>query len=399
MKILLLNDNPVVNKLVTLSAQKTSDELDVVDSIEDINARSYDLLVVDDTSYSDEIFEKLKSKITFSESLYICSRDAKPVDEFTNTLKKPFLPTDLVELFSNIATKVDTINLDEDILGEEISLDDEAISLDTLEIDENEEISLDELSLDDEISSSESVLDNEEAQKVKDLLDETDNELTLDDELDFEEELKLEEEVSLEDEIESEQEEELSLDDISLEDEPEEELSLDGISLEDEPEEEPKEELSLGDEIEPQLEEELSLDDELEDELPKELDIESQIEKAVGELNEDDLNSEVNEETLLDIADIEINGLDSLTSKDLKLAIGEEVQEDEEPEPEMVQEIEETVNTQEDEKTLLEDETDKKNEQTGVEALKNLLSALNDKNVAASMKDMKININITIGDK
>ena len=57
MKILLLNDNPVVNKLVTLSAQKTSDELDVVNSIDDIDSRSYDLLVVDDTSYSDEMFE------------------------------------------------------------------------------------------------------------------------------------------------------------------------------------------------------------------------------------------------------------------------------------------------------------------------------------------------------
>jgi uncharacterized membrane protein len=39
------------------------------------------------------------------------------------------------------------------------------------------------------------------------------------------------------------------------------------------------------------------------------------------------------------------------------------------------------------------------NEQVdGVEALKNLLVALSDKNVAASMKGMKISINITLGD-
>ena len=38
MKILLLNDNPVVNKLVTLSAQKTSDKLDVVNSIDSIQS-------------------------------------------------------------------------------------------------------------------------------------------------------------------------------------------------------------------------------------------------------------------------------------------------------------------------------------------------------------------------
>jgi uncharacterized membrane protein len=35
----------------------------------------------------------------------------------------------------------------------------------------------------------------------------------------------------------------------------------------------------------------------------------------------------------------------------------------------------------------------------GVEALKKLLKALSNEDVAASMKGMKININITLGDK
>ncbi|MDQ7060799.1 MAG: hypothetical protein Q9M43_06545 [Sulfurimonas sp.] len=76
MKILLLNDNPVVNKLVTLSAQKTSDELEVVENVDSINEGSYDLLVVDDTLYESELFTTLKEKITFNKSLYICARDA-----------------------------------------------------------------------------------------------------------------------------------------------------------------------------------------------------------------------------------------------------------------------------------------------------------------------------------
>ena len=66
MKILLLYDNPVVNKLVTLSAQKTSDTLVVVTSIDEIAEDNYDLLVVDDTLYSDELFEELSSKVKYT---------------------------------------------------------------------------------------------------------------------------------------------------------------------------------------------------------------------------------------------------------------------------------------------------------------------------------------------
>jgi len=212
MKILLLNENPVVHKLVTLSAQKTSDDLEVMNTLNELHEGSYDLLVVDDTLYTDTIFEILKEKISFKKSLYICSRDAETVEAFNSTLKKPFLPTDLVELFSNLAKQADEINIDEDVLivedeliadEEEISLDDqdEILSLDdeislddTLELEND--ISLeDTLSIDDDFAleddSNESVLDTEEAQKVKDLLDETEDEidddlLTLDNEIEIE---------------------------------------------------------------------------------------------------------------------------------------------------------------------------------------------------------------------
>ena len=62
MKIILLNNNPVVSKLVTLSANKTSDELDHYESLEDIEANSCHLLVVDDSLYSEDILESVKEK-------------------------------------------------------------------------------------------------------------------------------------------------------------------------------------------------------------------------------------------------------------------------------------------------------------------------------------------------
>jgi len=185
-KILLLNDNPVVNKLVTLSAQKTSDELDVVDSIDALQSGEYDLLVVDDTMYNDNMFSEIKSKIMFSSSLYICSRDAAPVEAFSSTLKKPFLPTDLVELFLiedlDLSLDGELEELDDDLLVEDddLNLDDELVLEDEdldLSLDEELEELDEELLLGDEdIEDGEPVLDDEEAQKVKDLLDDTSDE-------------------------------------------------------------------------------------------------------------------------------------------------------------------------------------------------------------------------------
>ena len=132
--------------------------------------------------------------------------------------------------------------------------------------------------------------------------------------------------------------------------------------------------------------EEISLDD---------VNIEDQIKTAVSELSEEDLEGEVSDETLLEIAETEIDSFDTLNSKDLKLAIGEEVQEVEE---EIILE-----DTSEDDITEVPLEKEKSTTKSvsstdGAEALKNLLTALTNENVAASMKGMKISINITLGD-
>ncbi len=609
MKILLLNDNPVVNKLVTLSAQKTSDELDVVDSIDSIQSGEYDLLVVDDTMYNEDMFSEIKSKIMFSHSLYICSRDSATVDAFSSTLKKPFLPTDLVELFLMFSKKeatpvvskeekveeVDT-GLDEleEFSSEELKLDEETNELDELDLSLDDELDLsleDDLDLDDELlleddeledldeelllgdedlEDGESVLDDEEAQKVKDLLDETseesqeitqfdpqvaadelglpleeieefiqdfinqadefkddlysslaandldsiqitshklkgvaanlrieealsaisivnessdtteieaalddfykiiarlsevntideddvdtdldsleefssedeevtepeeelvlEEELELDDnfeeelsleedDLELDEELPLDEEVSTETSSEEEEvadlddlEEELSLDDdeddlnleeeLELNDDLEEELSLEEDEELDEEVTEPEEELVLEEELEldDNLEEELSLDDDEELLLEEEeLDIETQIENAVEELSDEDLESELDEETLLEIATNEIDDFASLNSNDLKLAFGEEV--DEEVNTETLEISSDDTDLDSFEETHEEEAVSEEVQANSIEALENLLVALKDKNVVASMKGTKININITIGDE
>ena len=121
--------------------------------------------------------------------------------------------------------------------------------------------------------------------------------------------------------------------------------------------------------------------------------MEDEIQNAVENLTEEDLQSEVDEDTLLQIAANEIDPLADLTSKDLKIALGEEVEEEAEVLPEVEQEEEEEAQEEPLETPEVE-ETDN----SGVEALKKLLEALNDKDVAAKMKGMKISINITLGE-
>ena len=121
MKVLLINDNPVVGKLVTLSAQKTGDELLQVDNIDELESAEYNLLMVDDALYSDEMYEELNSKVTFLNSCFIGSRNSVKPESFTMEINKPFLPTDLVDIFLENATVAED---EPEILEDLDSLDD-----------------------------------------------------------------------------------------------------------------------------------------------------------------------------------------------------------------------------------------------------------------------------------
>jgi uncharacterized membrane protein len=254
MRILLFNNNPVIDKLVTLSAQKTSDELDIIHHIDEIVDSVYDLLVVDDSVFYDGLIEQIKTKIKYDKSLFISDKNSDVVIDFTTILRKPFLPTELVEQFLDF--KRQFLSDIENKLEDEFSND---------FFDEDTPYDL----------HGESILNIDEVQEVQELLEET---------------------------------------------------------------------------------EEFTEDSSKEN-------LESLIQSALEELSEEELNSVVDKETLLDITQRDTDFLDILDV---------EADEDEETSP------------------------DKNND---IIALKNLLNALSDKKVAASLNGMKISINITLGDR
>lgn len=440
MKIVLLNNNPVVNKLVTLSVQKTSDELRTAESIEAMEAGEYDLLIVDDVLYGDGVMEKIDSKINFCESLYICSKDAPERGEFTKTLKKPFLPTDLVETLVSLGKMVEAteptiqstkegeqegdLDLLDDALFHDFETDetlDELDDFDALEEvddlemleDASKEESYDDILLED--LKEEGVLDRDDLQEVQSLLEETEDS----DDFDFEAMQGAEEELDLGDEllaIDGEQTEQDALEEedaISFEDGEfselelqedsldatgelgdEEELDFETLEMQEEAEaqddlfvsEETQDEAEISDAQE-QVQEELQDLEDFEEESFDEEAFSSKIQEAVASLSEEDLQTQIDEDILLNIG--------SLTSRDLKLAIGEEVQEESQTLEEEEEEAPQAAQSYSDEKVL---SALPEGSVNGVEALKKLLQILSDEEIAASLKGMKININITLGD-
>lgn len=467
MKILLFNDNPVVRKLVALSAQKTKDELSVVWSLDEISESDYDLLIIDDAMYSDELFLSLKEAITYKNTLLIATRGQPVPSGFDTIIHKPFLPTDLVDMFVQIEKKIASsvqestlgsvsvpkeaeepiysINLEETL--PELSSDEdgsnlkdvESFDLDALE----DEIDLggDDLDLDGfgtvkEEAPQTTILDQEEVQEVQNLLDDAESddwnpekEIVVSpidesfdlkesgsddmskmneslDEIDFAELLdEAKKDESDDEELELpafEKKEVLDEEEFDFDDEPTLQSSddiLDEVFTLDE---------SLGNKSEFDM-----VDDTLMDK--EDLgDLESQIKDAMNnlapetlenELELGDLNLSVDDSLLeeLELSDVEDDEMDSaevdpfdlLDEKELKRAIGEEVEEENE-EAEAVFEPfgEEGENVSAPAECI---ETKASSHAEGVEALQALLKALSNEEVVKSLKGLNISININFG--
>lgn len=456
MKILLFNDNPVVRKLVALSAQKTKDELSVVWSLDEISESDYDLLIIDDAMYSDELFLSLKEAIAYKNTLLIATRGQSAPLGFDNIIHKPFLPTDLVDMFVQIEKKIASsveesapnpvsvpkaadeliyeINLEKTL--PELSGDEDGLNLEDIESfdwgDSEGEIDLsgDNLDLegfdtDEEETPQTAVLDQEEVQEVQSLLDDTESD-----------DWNPEDEIALSPIGES-------LD--SKEDASTDEMDFAELLEEAQKDESDDEELPVFEEKEPLDEEEFDFDaeptlqssddildetftfdeslgnesefDTVDDTLMVEEnlgDLESQIKDAMNNLSPEtlenelelgDLDLEVDDSLLegLELPGVEDDEMDSaevdpfdlLDEKELKRAIGEEVEEENEEAEAVLEPIEEEEESVSAPAECI--ETKPSSHAEGVEALQALLKALSNEEVAKSLKGLNISININFG--
>jgi NADH dehydrogenase/NADH:ubiquinone oxidoreductase subunit G len=106
MKILLLNTNPVVSRLVSLCMRDTSIHFEEVGYSDEISDNTYDIVFVDDASYTKELAAFLDSG-RIGKVVFFSGRDAG--DEIgtgiDTVIKKPFLPSQIQQIIDQVASE------------------------------------------------------------------------------------------------------------------------------------------------------------------------------------------------------------------------------------------------------------------------------------------------------
>ncbi len=437
MKILLLNENPVVSRLVSLSAKKISYDFEELNAYSE-NLGNYDVIVVDsDTPAPLKILKEKCDRLIF-----LAPRNQNVEDIDAQILQKPFLPTDFLNLLNNKdANKHTSIDLpmlsnDENPYAD-ISLDLDNLNLDDLP-DENsldinsegmEDLSFDDDAQDDNanktLETQNLEYDNLEQETIKEQTQEdtqTDLDLTLEDDESEKEDLSqehtaLDTEPSL-DELDDKNDEDLEdnkelqanisdFDDLPEVEEQEKEMDFDDL---------PEDAEFLGqakynEESEENLEEfapvvEEDVQDEIDD-FASNLSTQDQIKEELAQLDEldygidsdnsskvledfkdepilDDKELGTNEEEVV-VPNLNISDFDTLKESDIQEALGEEILEkNEEP--------------------IVSDVTKDDNSEEIVNELSQsiagaITSSIKDDTLKAALKGMNMNININISFK
>jgi len=208
MKILLINNNPVVSRLTALSARKENIEIDEIQEVTELSSDGYDIVFVDSDSLTKDVGDTIKEHLKVKKTvLFYTEGDKEDKSTFDLTILKPFLPSEV----SAIIRLVEELEEEEEekhfnVLDEpKISDKDELFSLDELveiksePVDAKIEDSFDkkleeafplkintlEDELFEEIGVEKGAVNKDKNSKDEELfdLDISDNKLTLDEEL------------------------------------------------------------------------------------------------------------------------------------------------------------------------------------------------------------------------
>ena len=289
MKVALVNKNPAVSRLITLSLNKIGVEYVEFD---DVNAVSgeFDYIIIDSDMESADV--KFDQKV-----MYLAPRGGIKPDFADIMLEKPFLPTEFINLFEESKA----VNVADDDTKAELGLDDSANFDDFEHIDENYE-ELQNFELPEIDTDFENLAKEDETEKLDDNV--------LNDEL-LKEHLEDSSVGDLEDE-------EISLDeaDTELIDENSEETEAANENVDDESSKTPKVEETIEDGLSSDFGDLSALVDEIEnmdESSPVDEEARDELEKIV-EQNTQNLKTDENDEELDDISQSkkELSEIDSL---------------------------------------------------------------------------------------
>lgn len=150
MHILLINTNPVISRLLALCTRDESIILEEVSSVSSLRRKQYDIVFVDEESYKDEILDMDRYISTAKKILF--SNENVQLSPFEMTIQKPFLPSEIIALLDSVE--------ENDVVYEKSSKQGFIFPLATETIESDREAN--------EVTQ---VLDADEIEKIKTLLD------------------------------------------------------------------------------------------------------------------------------------------------------------------------------------------------------------------------------------
>ena len=103
MKILLINNNPVVSRLTALSARKEEIEIDEIQEVTELNSDTYDIVFVDGDSWTKDVRDVIKENIKVKKSvLFYTEGDEEEQGSFDLAILKPFLPSEVSAVIRSV---------------------------------------------------------------------------------------------------------------------------------------------------------------------------------------------------------------------------------------------------------------------------------------------------------
>ncbi len=107
MKILLINNNPVVSRLTALSARKEDIEIDEIQEVTELNSDTYDIVFVDADSWSKDVRDVISENIKMKKSvLFYAEGDEEDRSSFDISILKPFLPSEVSAVIRSVEEEV-----------------------------------------------------------------------------------------------------------------------------------------------------------------------------------------------------------------------------------------------------------------------------------------------------
>jgi len=131
MEVLLISSSRIVKEMVRLAIKRVQGELESVDNISQAKKDRYDFLIVDEPLKRD--IEGIKEYLMVDLTIALVSKDEELKDEFDYILRKPFLPTDIVQVLTKCAKE--SKEIDNSISLEEF-MENRGTILDIKEIEE-----------------------------------------------------------------------------------------------------------------------------------------------------------------------------------------------------------------------------------------------------------------------